>query len=595
MARFQKLLSQLVLASTLVSQAYSAIFNSPDELVTNTYDYVVVGGGNAGAVVAARLTENPDRRVLVLEAGGSDEAVLPQIPLLGALLSPRTIYDWNYTTTPQQGLNGRIIDYPRGRVLGGSSTINYMLWTAGSIDDFDRYAEVSGDPGWNWDNMQQYIRKAEGMTAPVDGHDTTGQWNTSAHGTDGPVKINLPNFPTTIDQRVIDTLEELSSEFPFTLDYNAGSPLGIGWAQSNTGGGRRSSSATAYIHPNANRPNLDVLLNAHVTTLVTNSTQNGLPLFNRVQFQTSPDSPIVTVSATREIVLSAGSVGTPAILQLSGIGDSAHLGALGIQTIVNLPSVGQNVSDHPLLPVPFSAQGPSFDDLMRGQDSFSNALAEWEATQSGPLSTAIENHLGFLRLPADHPIFDVVPDPSAGPVSSHFEMLFANVFLAPGFPTPETGDFMTIVTALISPTSRGNVTIGSNNPWAAPLINPNLVNSVFDLTVLREAVKACLRFVSASPWQGYINSSWGDLSSDDAIDAYVRNTTTTVFHPVGTASMSPVGADWGVVDPDLKVKGVEGLRVVDASVLPFVPNAHTQAPVFYVAERGADLIKADDA
>ncbi|KAF8665712.1 hypothetical protein AX16_000162 [Volvariella volvacea WC 439] len=593
MASF-KALYKFVVASILISPAYSALYTNPSQLPSTTFDYVVVGGGIGGSVVAARLSENPDHQVLLLEAGGSDEGVtVISTPLLGPSMSPFSPFDWNYTTIAQPGLNGRSIPYPRGFVLGGSSSINSMVHTQGTIEDFDRYAEISGDEGWSWDALLPYLLKSEEYVPPVDGHDTTNQIDPAVHGTNGPLLLTVANAPTPLDQRVLDTLEELPEEFPFNLDMNNGFNLGMGWTQSTTGGGRRVSSSVAYIHPNLDRPNLHVLVNSQVTNLLRTGTRNGRPVFGSVQFQQSRSARVVTVHATREIVLSAGSIGTPTILQLSGIGDGNELRRLGIRTIIDLPDVGKNMSDHTLLIPSYRTQGPSTDDLYRNLTAREAEIEQWRVSQSGPLSATITNQLGFFRIPEGHPIFDTVSDPASGPNSPHYELIFCNMYF--GADRPATGDFMTVLTALISPAARGYTRLASRDPFAHPIIHPNLVGTEFDLVTLREAMKALQRFLAASAWQDFVIEPLGPLADavdDDSIDEYIRNTAATVFHPVGTASMSPVGASWGVVDPDLKVKGAEGLRIVDASVLPIVPSAHTQAPVYVVAERAADLIKA---
>ncbi|KAF8665692.1 hypothetical protein AX16_000145 [Volvariella volvacea WC 439] len=595
MASFRAL-CKLVLASILIVPAHSALYTSPSQLPNTTFDYVVVGGGIGGSVVAARLSENTEHQVLLLEAGGSDEGLLEvQIPLLCPTLAAPSAIEWNYTTTIQPGLNGRSIPYPRGRVLGGCSSTNYMVYTTGPADDFDKYAELTGDLGWSWDAITPYIFKYEQIVDPVDGHDTSEQWDPDVHGTTGPLLVTVANHPSAIDQRIFDTLSELPDEFQFRLDMNSGSQLGVGWTQSTAGGGVRSSSSTAYIHPNINRPNFHVLLNAQVTNLLRTGTRNGLPYFEGVQFHSSRTARAFTVHATREVILSAGSVGTPAILQLSGIGDRSELTPLGIRTIVDLPDVGKNLSEHILLSAPYVTTGPSLDGFFRTPSITDDYLEEWQTSRTGPLSNTVTNSLGWFRLPDDHPIFNTVTDPSSGPGASHYEFLFLNTFFLPGESTPPTGDHFSLLTALISPTSRGYVRIASRDPFTQPLINPNLISTEFDIVTLRESLKAVQRFTEATPWDDFIIEPYGDfatLTDDASYDEYIRNNAAVVFHPCGTASMSPVGAQWGVVDPDLRVKGVAGLRVVDASVLPFVPSAHTQAPVYIIAERAADLIKA---
>ncbi|KAF9458890.1 aryl-alcohol-oxidase from pleurotus Eryingii [Collybia nuda] len=587
-----------VLASFYFLPSFGKLYQNPSELVKTTYDYIVVGAGAGGAVVAARLSEDPRISVLLVEAGISNEAVPPvAIPLMGLSLTPNTMLDWNYTTTPQPGLNNRAIAYPRGRVLGGSTSVNYMVYMRGSSDDFDRYASVTGDSGWKWDNMQQYARKNEKLVAPGDQHDTTGEFNPSLHGTSGAISVSLGGNPTPVDSRVIATTQELASEFPFNSDMVGGDVLGIGWAFASIGNGTRSSSAVGYLAPAAGRPNLDIVINAQATKLEVTGKVGNVPSFRRVLVTEKAGAAVRALTAKNEIVLSAGTFGTPALLQLSGIGDRTELREAGVATVVHNPSVGKNMSDHALLPNVWNVNNSdTYDSVLRNPDEFNTSLAQWTKDKTGPLGSHITNNLGWLRLPKTASIFKTTPDPSAGPKSSHYEMIFVNMRVNPNTPAPSTGNFMSVVLALISPTSRGSIKITSSNPFAKPLINPNLVATDFDIFTLVEAVKAAKRFVAAKAWNGYIKDAVGGLettNTDKEIEAYVRENTNTIWHAVGTAMMSAKGASYGVVDPDLKVKGVDGLRVVDGSVLPFVPNAHTEGPIYLIAERGADLIKKD--
>ncbi|KAJ8689751.1 hypothetical protein PTI98_012620 [Pleurotus ostreatus] len=564
----------------------------------SSYDYIVVGGGTAGNVVAARLTEDPKVTVLLLEAGVSNEDVLAsEVPLLGPSLVPNSIFDWNYTTTAQAGYNGRVIPYPRGRMLGGSSSVNYMVFMRGSSEDFDSYAAVTGDCGWKWDNMQQYIRKSERVVPPADRHNTTGQFLPELHGTKGAINISLPGFPTPLDSRVLATLDEQKEEFSFNPDMGGGDVLGVGWTIQSIGNGQRSSSATSYLKPAQSRPNLEIMVNAQVTKLVQTGTTKGRPAFRCVQFTQHEGAPVKKICATGEVVLSAGSIGTPLLLQLSGIGDGKDLRSVGIKAIVNNPSVGRNLSDHILLASPFAVNGNrSFDPIFRTPSLLNDKITLWTDTKTGPLVAGVTNHLGWLRLPSNASIFETVPDPASGPNSPHWEIIFSNLWVVPGVPAPATGSFMSISSALISPTSRGFVKLASSNPFTNPIIDPQFLSTEFDVFTMVEAVKANLRFISGKAWADYVQGPFlEDLASaktDADFEAYVRNNAGTIFHPVGTASMSPRGAGWGVVDPDLKVKGVDGLRIVDGSVLPHLPSAHTQGPIYLVGERGADLIKA---
>ncbi|KAK0479219.1 aryl-alcohol oxidase [Armillaria novae-zelandiae] len=489
----------------LCSIVYGAIYESLEELPTLNFDFIVVGGGTAGNVIANRLTENSDLSVLVLEAGSSTaDVLLSQVPFFFPRIVPGTVWDWNFTTTEQPGLNGRSVPLPRGFGLGGSSAVNAMFYTRGSSQDYDRYAQISGDSGWEWDALQPYFRKNERFVAAADHHNTTGQFDLAAHGFRGITNVSLPGYPRATDSRIIQATTELPEDFPFNLDYNSGHQLGIGWTPMTVGNGTRSSSQTSYLGPAyIDRPNLHVLVHAHVTRILRSDNMNisRLPTFNAVEFTQDAGVTKHTLAPPRlkEIVLSAGSIGTPHILLHSGIGDAGELADLHITPTLHLPDNG------------------------------------------------------------------IIRDP-----------------------IPQTGNFFSVRPAVMCPLSRGNLTINSTNPLDPPLINPNFLSHPQDLAIMQYAIASAQKFVSAPVWDGYILGLATNTTEDD-----IRNGVASLFHPVGSASMSPVNADWGVVDPDLKLKGAKGVRIVDASVLPFLPAAHTQVPVYVFAERAADLIKGD--
>ncbi|KAJ7640140.1 hypothetical protein B0H17DRAFT_1105990, partial [Mycena rosella] len=484
------------------------------------------------------------------------------VPFFCTRAAPNTAQDWNYTTTPQSGLNNRSINYPQGFGLGGSSAIHYMGYTRGSKEDYDRFATVTGDQGWSWNNLMQYMKKNEQFSLQTqDNHTITGQFDPTVHGFTGVMPVALPGFATPEMSARLLKATTGSTEFPFNLDMNSGSPLGFGWVQTTIKNGSRSSSATSYLAPQyIARPNLHVLINARVTRVL----QTATGVFRGVEFVQNLNGPRYNLTAKKEIVLSAGSVGTPNILLHSGIGDSSALKSLGITPLHNLSSVGKNVSDHTLLFLSFQVNNNNtWETFERNTTLGKQALAEWTNTKTGPLVGIPATQLAFLR--AD--LGGKFPDPAAGPTTPHFEFFLANGFFGP---PPATGNYMSVVPAMVAPTART------------------------DSFVMRQALKTALRFASLPAWDGYVIASLGvnTNSTDDELDAYIRAHAQSIFHLVGSASMSPKGATWGVVDPDLVVKGLIGLRIVDLSVLPFIPSAHTQAAAYIIAERGADLIKA---
>ncbi|TFK37744.1 aryl-alcohol-oxidase from pleurotus Eryingii, partial [Crucibulum laeve] len=510
-------------------------------------------------------------------------------------------FDWNYTTTPQKGLNNQVITYARGYVLGGSSSTNLLTWTRGSRDDYDRFAKVIGDNSYSWNNMIKYFKKSEKWVHPRDGRDDSDEYNPAVHGTNGPVLITTGGVRTVTDTRVLATTQQLSGEFPFNLDVNSGDILGVGWLQSTMGGGSRSSSSTAYLRPAlTSRKNIDVLIQTRATKLIKTGTSKGVPQFRRLEVGQTTSSKRFTFTARKEIILSAGAVGSPQILMLSGIGDAPDLSKIGIKSTVSLSDVGKNLIDHPLVGAQYIVPNDTatIDPITLGEDpaALTAALAEWTANKTGILTSTGDNFIGFFRVPDNSTILKK-GDPTAGPGSSHYELAWQAAFASSTQTPPNSGRYISNIHVVTTPTSRGSITLNSSNPFTAPIIDPNFFDTNYDLSVMVYAIRSAQRFIKAQPWNGFVLAPYPDLApvfADNSTDAdivtYIRKFTRTIHHPVGTAAASKEKGK-GVVDSNLLVKNASGIRIVDASVFPFLPSAHPLAGIYGVAELAADKIK----
>ncbi|RXW16744.1 hypothetical protein EST38_g9111 [Candolleomyces aberdarensis] len=561
-----------------------------------------LAGGTAGSVVASRLSENSQHNVLLLEAGPNNEGILELI-VPGLHIQIPNTYDWNYTTVPQAMVNNRSFDYRRGFVLGGSSSVNSMLYTRGSKDDYDLWGRVSGDPKtWSWEALQKWILKSEKWTGPVGGRDPTGQYDPQYHGTDGPIRVSLTGSgPDDFDRRASRNTE-LQKEFVEKLDSNDGSPPGLcaytiflpdeniekaflkAWIQWTFGGGERNSAATGYLGSRTRaRPNLSIVLNVHVKKVIP-STQDGKGSLEMrtVEIGSKSSNLTLRVTARKEAILSAGAFGTPHILLNSGIGEESHLNSVGVKTVHNLPDVGRGMSDHVSAIVTYTSNAttPAVDEEA--------ALRQWQTNRTGPFAEwrQVGRRILWSKIPKSSPILSEYGDPASGPNSPHLE-----IPLGPAGPT------MAVSVVLLTPYSRGTVKLASSNPFDDPLIDPGYLSHPFDIQALKEGIRVTKRWFDSPAWDGLITGFLGPdpdnaTLSETVFQNALKESVGSFLHPVGTAAMSASSSAAGVVDHELKVKGVHGLRVVDASAIPYVPTAHTQAAVYVLAERAADIIES---
>ncbi|KAJ3895349.1 pyranose dehydrogenase [Lentinula edodes] len=590
------LLSLLIASASLCN---GRIYEDPSIIPSlNNYDYVIVGGGLTGSVVASRLTENSNTSVLLLEAGGSHQgAYYLEVPGLQSFTGPGTVYNWNYTSVPQINLLNNTIPAPRGHVLGGSSSINGMWYTRGSSADYDRWANITGDQGWLWDELQSYFEKSESFVSPADNHNTSGQYDPSLHGTQGPLKVTVGGYSQSLDQLVMGRLDE---QFPFIEDYDNGKPLGFGWTQTTIGNGTRSSAATAYLDKYLNRTNLDIALNSLVARIIAS---NGSRIDTLTMIGLSTGL-LMNATARVEVLLAAGVFNDPHILLNSGIGNATELSAMNIPVVNNLPSVGRNLTEQPAISNLWNTTNPV--TTVEAEAAYEQALTQWNNTRTGRMVLAISNTVGFTRMNTSDPDVEALVEQygelAPGPASPHIELLPTNAFDAEA--NFANAQFVLDSVNLV-PYSRGSITLDPVNPSGPPLIDYNFYSAPQDIQVMRQAVLSALAFVSTPAWKEFLAEPVSPLLaavvneypnvSTTTMDTYIRAFTSISFHATGSCCMSPEGAEWGVVDPDFRVKGVEGLRIIDASIMPFAPAGHPQAAAYMIAERVADIINADNS
>jgi choline dehydrogenase-like flavoprotein len=519
-------------------------------------DYVIVGAGSAGCAIANRLSEDPSCRVVLIEGGGSNRH--PNITIPAAFPKQfKTKLDWDYNSEPEPFCNDRSLYLPRGKSLGGSSSMNAMLYVRGRPFDYDLW-EAQGAEGWGWRDVLPYFKKAE----------DNSRGSSEYHGTGGPLRVEDSREPSPFAERFLQTAEAYG--IPRIPDYNGPEQDGCSPVQVTQRGGRRWSSADAYLRPAMKRPNLTVVTKAQVLKV---EIQGGRAV--GVRYADSKGRERVA-HAANEVILSAGAYGSPQLLMLSGIGPEAGLRDVGVDVALDLPGVGENLQDHPyLVGIWQSVVGETLADA----ESLGNAM-KWVLKKEGPLTTSVAEAFAFVRTRPGLPAADI---------QFHFAPAY---FSNHGFDTSYTDHAITFGPALVSPKSRGRLWLRSADPSVKPRILTNTFAEPDDLRSIVDAMKMAREMAAMDPMAKALGRELfpgSDAETDEDLAADARKRIELLYHPVGTCRMGQ--DDLAVVDPELKVRGIEGLRVADASVMPVIPGGNTNAPTIMIGEKAADLIR----
>ncbi len=524
------------------------------------YDYIIVGGGSSGCAIAARLSEMPDAKVLLLEAGPMDTDPYIRMPV-GFFKMTDGPLTWGYKTVPQKNCNAREIPYAQGRVIGGGGSINAEIFTRGCPEDYDRWANEEGCAGWSFEEVRPYFVKSEDNDVLCNEY----------HGVGGPLGVsNITPHPMT--KAFIQACQQAG--IPYTPDFNGANQQGCGVYQTTTRDAERCSAATGYLKPAMGRPNLTVTTGA-LTNRVVIEDGRATGVQYTVKGQTT------TAQASREVIIAAGAIGSPKLMMLSGLGPAEHLRQHGIDVVADIPGVGRNLQDHFDIDVVYELHEQNSFDKYAKLHWMLWAGIQYKLFKTGPVASNIVEGGAFWYA-----------DEAAKTPDLQFHFL-AGAGVEAGVPPPSSGAGLTLNTYFVRPRSRGSVTLRSSDPKEAPNIDPNYVDDPYDMKISVEGIKKIRDIMTRPVFDKHIKKEHfpGDQVKTDAeFEEYARSHGRTAYHPVGTCKM---GIDeMAVVDPELRVRGIEQLRVCDSSVMPSLISSNTNAPSIMIGEKASDLIKA---